>query len=144
MALADTHLPQQNAERTTLAASQASVTSQQTNPPSWLLHAVAAYIVSGPDFYCAPSQLNTSSPRGVFFGSPVWSTLVLKSNEQKTERVFLLSQPNVTPSPPPVSQLAPSGNHSPHLPAQQPPTAPPEPARKSGQNFKCLWQSCKR
>ncbi|CAF94469.1 unnamed protein product [Tetraodon nigroviridis] len=55
-----------------------------------------------------------------------------------------VSTPTVTPSPPPASQPAPSGNHSPHLPAQQAASAPPEPARKTGQNFKCLWQSCKR
>uniref|UniRef100_A0A7N8WN13 AT rich interactive domain 2 (ARID, RFX-like) n=1 Tax=Mastacembelus armatus TaxID=205130 RepID=A0A7N8WN13_9TELE len=39
---------------------------------------------------------------------------------------------------------APAGNLSPHLPAQQTSTAPPEQSRKPGQNFKCLWQSCKR
>uniref|UniRef100_A0A4W6G0U2 AT-rich interactive domain 2 n=1 Tax=Lates calcarifer TaxID=8187 RepID=A0A4W6G0U2_LATCA len=38
--------------------------------------------------------------------------------------------PTVTPSPPPTSQPAPA--------------APPEQSRKAGQNFKCLWQSCKR
>ncbi|XP_051248440.1 AT-rich interactive domain-containing protein 2 [Dicentrarchus labrax] len=54
------------------------------------------------------------------------------------------STPTVTPSPPPVSQPAPAGNHSPHLAAQQTPAAPPEQSRKAGQNFKCLWQSCKR
>ncbi|XP_076578287.1 AT-rich interactive domain-containing protein 2 isoform X1 [Chaetodon auriga] len=54
------------------------------------------------------------------------------------------STPTVTPSPPPVSQPALTGNHSPHLPAQQSPAAPPEQSRKAGQNFKCLWQSCKR
>ncbi|XP_069556259.1 AT-rich interactive domain-containing protein 2 [Brachyistius frenatus] len=48
--------------------------------------------------------------------------------------------PTVTPSPPP----APQGNRSPHLPAQQTSAAPPEQSRKAGQNFKCLWQSCKR
>ncbi|CAG6022124.1 unnamed protein product, partial [Menidia menidia] len=53
--------------------------------------------------------------------------------------------PAATPSPPPVSQPALlAGSHSPHPPAQQSPTAPPEPSRKAGQNFKCLWQSCKR
>uniref|UniRef100_A0A8D3AP09 AT-rich interactive domain 2 n=1 Tax=Scophthalmus maximus TaxID=52904 RepID=A0A8D3AP09_SCOMX len=54
--------------------------------------------------------------------------------------------PTITPSPPPVSQPAPVGNHSPHLPAQQTSAAPPPPeqSRKAGQNFKCLWQSCKR
>lgn len=43
-----------------------------------------------------------------------------------------------------MSQPAPGGNHSPHLSAQQTPAAPPEQSRKAGQNFKCLWQSCKR
>ncbi|MEQ2165039.1 hypothetical protein GOODEAATRI_012889, partial [Goodea atripinnis] len=52
--------------------------------------------------------------------------------------------PTVTPPPAPSSQSAPAGNHSPHLAAQQTPTAPSEPGRKAGQNFKCLWQSCKR
>ncbi|XP_058480698.1 AT-rich interactive domain-containing protein 2 [Solea solea] len=52
------------------------------------------------------------------------------------------STPTVTASP--VSQPAPAGNHNPHLPAQQTSAAPPEQSRKAGQNFKCLWQSCKR
>ncbi|XP_068163353.1 AT-rich interactive domain-containing protein 2 isoform X2 [Antennarius striatus] len=52
--------------------------------------------------------------------------------------------PTFTPSPPPVSQPAPVGNHSPHLPAQHAPEAPPEHSRRAGQNFRCLWQSCKR
>lgn len=59
------------------------------------------------------------------------------------------AQPTVTPSPPlppPVSQSAPVS--SPHPTTQQPPTTapvpPPEQSRKPGQNFKCLWQSCKR
>uniref|UniRef100_A0A8C5HB60 AT rich interactive domain 2 (ARID, RFX-like) n=1 Tax=Gouania willdenowi TaxID=441366 RepID=A0A8C5HB60_GOUWI len=50
--------------------------------------------------------------------------------------------PTATPSPPPVSQ--PASNHSPNLSAQQTSTALPEPSRKAGQNFKCLWQACKR
>uniref|UniRef100_A0A3Q3GIJ9 AT-rich interactive domain 2 n=1 Tax=Labrus bergylta TaxID=56723 RepID=A0A3Q3GIJ9_9LABR len=54
------------------------------------------------------------------------------------------TQPTITPSPPPVSQPAPVGNHSPHLPAQLTPAAAPEQSRKAGQNFKCLWPSCKR
>ncbi|KAM6895795.1 AT-rich interactive domain-containing protein 2 [Xenentodon cancila] len=49
-----------------------------------------------------------------------------------------------TVTPPPAPQPAPAGNHSPNLPSQQTPAAPPEPSRKAGQNFKCLWQSCKR
>ncbi|XP_017287079.1 AT-rich interactive domain-containing protein 2 [Kryptolebias marmoratus] len=53
--------------------------------------------------------------------------------------------PAVTPSPPPASQPAPTGSPSPRPPAQQSPAAAPlEPIRKAGQNFKCLWQSCKR
>ncbi|KAM9772260.1 AT-rich interactive domain-containing protein 2 [Syngnathus typhle] len=44
----------------------------------------------------------------------------------------------LTPSPPPATQ--PADSNAP----QQAPTAPPEPSRKPGQNFKCLWQSCKR
>ncbi|XP_038155686.1 AT-rich interactive domain-containing protein 2 [Cyprinodon tularosa] len=54
------------------------------------------------------------------------------------------STPAVTPPPAPSSQPATAGNHSPHLLAQQTSTAPSEPGRKAGQNFKCLWQSCKR
>ncbi|XP_076007078.1 AT-rich interactive domain-containing protein 2 [Genypterus blacodes] len=54
------------------------------------------------------------------------------------------STPTVTPSPPLASQPTPSGNHSPHLPTQQMPITPSEQSRKPGQNFKCLWQSCKR
>uniref|UniRef100_A0A3Q3WEY4 Uncharacterized protein n=1 Tax=Mola mola TaxID=94237 RepID=A0A3Q3WEY4_MOLML len=37
-----------------------------------------------------------------------------------------------------------TGSHSPQLPAQQTSSAPAEQSRKAGQNFKCLWQSCKR
>ncbi|KAM3859144.1 AT-rich interactive domain-containing protein 2 [Diretmus argenteus] len=54
------------------------------------------------------------------------------------------STPTATPSPPPVSQPTPTGCPSPHLPTQQTAAAPPEQTRKAGQNFKCLWQSCKR
>ncbi|XP_019747467.1 AT-rich interactive domain-containing protein 2 [Hippocampus comes] len=55
------------------------------------------------------------------------------------------STPTVTPSPPPAPQPATADSNSPQLPATpQPPTAPPEQTRKAGQNFKCLWQSCKR
>ncbi|KAF3704919.1 AT-rich interactive domain-containing protein 2 [Channa argus] len=54
------------------------------------------------------------------------------------------STPTISPSLPPVSQPAQVGNHSPHFPAQQTSTPPPEQSRKLGQNFKCLWQSCKR
>ncbi|XP_034018874.1 AT-rich interactive domain-containing protein 2 [Thalassophryne amazonica] len=51
----------------------------------------------------------------------------------------------VTPSPPLASQPAPAGHpSSQHLPTQQTTAAPPEQSRKAGQNFKCLWQSCKR
>ncbi|XP_077356107.1 AT-rich interactive domain-containing protein 2 [Festucalex cinctus] len=55
------------------------------------------------------------------------------------------STPTVTPSPPPMTPPATSDSNSPQLPStQQAPTAPPEQSRKAGQNFKCLWQSCKR
>ncbi|KAK7895986.1 hypothetical protein WMY93_021311 [Mugilogobius chulae] len=55
-------------------------------------------------------------------------------------------QPTVTPSPPPpVSQSASVSSPQPTPPT---PSAAPSPApdqsRKPGQNFKCLWQSCKR
>ncbi|XP_061523874.1 AT-rich interactive domain-containing protein 2 [Phycodurus eques] len=53
------------------------------------------------------------------------------------------STPTVTPSPPPATQ--PALADSPHLiSTQQAPTVLPEHNRKAGQNFKCLWQSCKR
>lgn len=52
------------------------------------------------------------------------------------------STPGVTSSPPPViQQPAQSGSPS---PSSQAPAGPPEQIRKAGQNFKCLWQSCKR
>uniref|UniRef100_A0A3Q3T2N1 AT rich interactive domain 2 (ARID, RFX-like) n=1 Tax=Mastacembelus armatus TaxID=205130 RepID=A0A3Q3T2N1_9TELE len=53
-------------------------------------------------------------------------------------------QRNCSPTQAAGSTPAPAGNLSPHLPAQQTSTAPPEQSRKPGQNFKCLWQSCKR
>uniref|UniRef100_A0A672ZQM3 AT rich interactive domain 2 (ARID, RFX-like) n=1 Tax=Sphaeramia orbicularis TaxID=375764 RepID=A0A672ZQM3_9TELE len=58
-------------------------------------------------------------------------------------------QRNCTPTQAAVAERttlpSPAGNHSPHLPTQQTPSAaPPEQNRKAGQNFKCLWQSCKR
>lgn len=74
-----------------------------------------------------------------------WEWLKMVRISVVTLRVFFLPlQPTVTPSPPLASQPAPSGNHSPHTPMQQTPTTPSEPSRKAGQNFKCLWQSCKR
>ncbi|XP_057711577.1 AT-rich interactive domain-containing protein 2 [Corythoichthys intestinalis] len=55
------------------------------------------------------------------------------------------STPTVTPSPPPATQSAPADSNNPQLPStQQAPTVPPEQNRKAGQNYKCLWQSCKR
>uniref|UniRef100_A0AAQ5YUI6 ARID domain-containing protein n=1 Tax=Amphiprion ocellaris TaxID=80972 RepID=A0AAQ5YUI6_AMPOC len=70
--------------------------------------------------------------------------VAIENATQQRNCSMSLPQPTVTPSPPPVSQPAPAGNHSPHLPAQQTSAAPPEQTRKAGQNFKCLWQSCKR
>uniref|UniRef100_A0A8C4EGX7 AT-rich interactive domain 2 n=1 Tax=Dicentrarchus labrax TaxID=13489 RepID=A0A8C4EGX7_DICLA len=73
------------------------------------------------------------------------STVAKVAIENATQvSLTFIHSPTVTPSPPPVSQPAPAGNHSPHLAAQQTPAAPPEQSRKAGQNFKCLWQSCKR
>ncbi|XP_056132244.1 AT-rich interactive domain-containing protein 2 [Lampris incognitus] len=54
------------------------------------------------------------------------------------------STPTVTPSPPPVSQPPTTASPCLHPSMQQPPAAPPEQTRRPGQNFKCLWQSCKR
>uniref|UniRef100_A0A671VTJ7 AT-rich interactive domain 2 n=1 Tax=Sparus aurata TaxID=8175 RepID=A0A671VTJ7_SPAAU len=65
-------------------------------------------------------------------------------NCSPTQAAAEMALPTITPSPPPASQPSPAGNHSPHLPAQQTPAAAPEQSRKAGQNFKCLWQSCKR
>nr|XP_020456892.1 AT-rich interactive domain-containing protein 2 isoform X2 [Monopterus albus] len=53
-------------------------------------------------------------------------------------------QRNCSPTQAAGSTPTPAGNLSPHLPAQQTSAAPPEQIRKAGQNFKCLWQSCKR
>lgn len=91
------------------------------------------------------TDMQQISPTGVKPGKLRFSGM--RSNHLATRllsNVSLSPQPTVTPSPPPVSQPAPVGNHSPHLPAQQTSTAPPEQSRKAGQNFKCLWQSCKR
>nr|XP_046184297.1 AT-rich interactive domain-containing protein 2-like isoform X3 [Oncorhynchus gorbuscha] len=48
--------------------------------------------------------------------------------------------------PPTVAQPVQAGSSSPNapLPGPQAMVAPPEQTRKAGQNFKCLWQSCKR
>ena len=73
-----------------------------------------------------------------------YNTMFLMLNIYLTSLTWSLPQPTITPSPPPVSQPAQAGNHSPRLPTQQTPGAPPEQSRKEGQNFKCLWQSCKR
>ncbi|XP_055793558.1 AT-rich interactive domain-containing protein 2-like isoform X1 [Salvelinus fontinalis] len=48
--------------------------------------------------------------------------------------------------PPTVAQPVQAGSSSPNTPLSGPQAmvAPPEQTRKAGQNFKCLWQSCKR
>ncbi|XP_014063897.2 LOW QUALITY PROTEIN: AT-rich interactive domain-containing protein 2-like [Salmo salar] len=48
--------------------------------------------------------------------------------------------------PPTVAQPVQAGSASPNAPLSGPQAvvAPPEQTRKAGQNFKCLWQSCKR
>ncbi|XP_029103425.1 AT-rich interactive domain-containing protein 2 isoform X1 [Scleropages formosus] len=58
------------------------------------------------------------------------------------------SQTSPTPStppppPPPPAQIS-TGNSGPPVAGPQAPAEPAEQARKPGQNFKCLWQSCKR
>ncbi|KAL7867589.1 hypothetical protein SRHO_G00089730 [Serrasalmus rhombeus] len=55
-------------------------------------------------------------------------------------------QPVSTQSPPPVGLSAQGANQSSAPPAEGPQAAalPPEHTRKPGQNFKCLWQACKR
>uniref|UniRef100_A0A8C8E408 AT-rich interactive domain 2 n=1 Tax=Oryzias sinensis TaxID=183150 RepID=A0A8C8E408_9TELE len=52
-----------------------------------------------------------------------------------------VTPPAVTPPLPPTAQPTAAGDSSPQPTAQQPPT---EQSRKPGQNFKCLWHSCKR
>uniref|UniRef100_A0A8C7Q649 ARID domain-containing protein n=1 Tax=Oncorhynchus mykiss TaxID=8022 RepID=A0A8C7Q649_ONCMY len=56
------------------------------------------------------------------------------------------SLPGFTQLPPTVAQPVQAGSSSPNapLPGSQAVVAPPEQTRKAGQNFKCLWQSCKR
>ncbi|KAL0962967.1 hypothetical protein UPYG_G00347790 [Umbra pygmaea] len=54
------------------------------------------------------------------------------------------SMPGFMPPPPPVAQPAHAGSASQESPLTQAVVAPPEQLRKAGQNFKCLWQSCKR
>ncbi|XP_034719231.1 AT-rich interactive domain-containing protein 2 [Etheostoma cragini] len=75
------------------------------------------------------------------------STVAKVAIENATQRNCLPAlAAGLTPTltPPPVSQPVLGGNHSPQPSAQQTPAAPPEQSRKAGQNFKCLWQSCKR
>uniref|UniRef100_A0A8C8A0Z5 AT-rich interactive domain 2 n=1 Tax=Oryzias sinensis TaxID=183150 RepID=A0A8C8A0Z5_9TELE len=50
-------------------------------------------------------------------------------------------QRNCSPTQAAVTPVSPAGDSSPQPTAQQPPT---EQSRKPGQNFKCLWHSCKR
>uniref|UniRef100_A0A8C7CS31 AT-rich interaction domain 2 n=1 Tax=Oncorhynchus kisutch TaxID=8019 RepID=A0A8C7CS31_ONCKI len=54
--------------------------------------------------------------------------------------------PGFTQLPPTVAQPVQAGSSSPNatLSGPQAVVAPPEQTRKAGQNFKCLWQSCKR
>uniref|UniRef100_A0AAZ3PM61 AT rich interactive domain 2 (ARID, RFX-like) n=1 Tax=Oncorhynchus tshawytscha TaxID=74940 RepID=A0AAZ3PM61_ONCTS len=54
--------------------------------------------------------------------------------------------PGFTQLPPTVAQPVQGGSSSPNAPLSGPQAvvAPPEQTRKAGQNFKCLWQSCKR
>ncbi|XP_054480655.1 AT-rich interactive domain-containing protein 2 isoform X2 [Anoplopoma fimbria] len=76
--------------------------------------------------------------------STVAKVAIENATQQRNCSPTLAAGSTPTVTPPPVSQPAPGGSHSPHLSAQQSPAAPPEQIRKAGQNFKCLWQSCKR
>uniref|UniRef100_A0A8C6WU75 AT rich interactive domain 2 (ARID, RFX-like) n=1 Tax=Neogobius melanostomus TaxID=47308 RepID=A0A8C6WU75_9GOBI len=55
-----------------------------------------------------------------------------------------VSPPTVTPSPPPPPPPVSSLQPTPQQPPSAAPAPPTEQSRKPGQNFKCLWQSCKR
>ncbi|XP_074481455.1 AT-rich interactive domain-containing protein 2 isoform X2 [Sebastes fasciatus] len=71
--------------------------------------------------------------------STVAKVAIENATQQRNCSPTLAAGSTPTVTPPPVSQPAP------HLSAQQSPAAaPPEQTRKAGQNFKCLWQSCKR
>ncbi|XP_037316500.2 AT-rich interactive domain-containing protein 2 [Pungitius pungitius] len=70
--------------------------------------------------------------------STVAKVAIENATQQRNCLPTMASGSTPTVTPPPASQPATGGNHSPHLSAQ------PEQSRKAGQNFKCLWQSCKR
>ncbi|KAJ0012484.1 hypothetical protein NQD34_016818 [Periophthalmus magnuspinnatus] len=80
------------------------------------------------------------------------STVAKVAIESATQRNCSATQPTSTgqpavtpPPPPPLSQ--PTSVSSPQPTPPPPSAAPalaPEQSRKPGQNFKCLWQSCKR
>ncbi|KAM6896676.1 AT-rich interactive domain-containing protein 2 isoform 2-T2 [Lycodopsis pacificus] len=78
--------------------------------------------------------------------STVAKVAIENATQQRNCSLTLAAGSTPAVTPPPASQPAPGGNHSPHLSVQQSPAAPPPPeqSRKAGQNFKCLWQSCKR
>ncbi|XP_059181724.1 AT-rich interactive domain-containing protein 2 [Centropristis striata] len=76
--------------------------------------------------------------------STVAKVAIENATQQRNCSPTLAAGSTPTVTTPPISQPATGGNHSPHLSAQQTPAGPPEQSRKAGQNFKCLWQSCKR
>uniref|UniRef100_A0A8C6WUD2 AT rich interactive domain 2 (ARID, RFX-like) n=1 Tax=Neogobius melanostomus TaxID=47308 RepID=A0A8C6WUD2_9GOBI len=61
-----------------------------------------------------------------------------------TAQVSAQSPPPLTPSPPPPPPPVSSLQPTPQQPPSAAPAPPTEQSRKPGQNFKCLWQSCKR
>ncbi|XP_072311051.1 AT-rich interactive domain-containing protein 2 isoform X2 [Eucyclogobius newberryi] len=76
------------------------------------------------------------------------STVAKVAIESATQRNCSAPQPTstgqvITPSPPPPPVSQPAQVSSPQ-PTPPQPSATPDHSRKPGQNFKCLWQSCKR
>lgn len=71
-----------------------------------------------------------------------WQELVnsqhFKSSTKLTD-YSCVQQPVSVQTPPPVDPAAQGTNQSPPAPALS-----PDQARKPGQNFRCLWQACKR
>ncbi|XP_042366999.1 AT-rich interactive domain-containing protein 2 [Plectropomus leopardus] len=127
--------PAENEERSTSAAA-----------PSGIPNKVGVRIITISDPNNAGSSATMVAVPAGTDPSTVAKVAIENATQQRNCSPTLAagSTPTVTPSPPPVSQPAPGGNHSPHLAAQQSPAAPPEQSRKAGQNFKCLWISCKR
>uniref|UniRef100_A0A8B9JFC6 AT rich interactive domain 2 (ARID, RFX-like) n=1 Tax=Astyanax mexicanus TaxID=7994 RepID=A0A8B9JFC6_ASTMX len=74
------------------------------------------------------------------------STVAKVAIENAAVPLFSQQPPVSTQSPPPAVPSTQAANQSPAPSAEGPQAAalPPEHTRKPGQNFKCLWQACKR